>query len=191
MTVTTGNEFNNSYLKWGNTNPQFNISPGSIAGGGLTPQAAYSYSGNYGSPGGNVIPAGASTVGSGFNWGTAGNAMGAIQAGFGIYNNIMDILGKSDADKQRQFAKTFTMREWNTKARQHDNMLQMGRNKVAMWNAANPGANQLTTFEGLKSLGTWGSKPGRVLDAGTQAQYAPNLPQPTHNNAQPKLPYRG
>ena len=50
----------------------------------------------------------------------------------------------------------------------------MGRNKVDMWNAAHPGSPQLSTYNGLQSLGTWGSQPGRTLDAGTQAQYAGN-----------------
>lgn len=182
-----------SYLNWGaNSNPANYPAVNSISGGGLTPQANYGYSSNFGSPGGSVMPSGATTVGPGFNWGTVGNAMGAIQGGIGIYNNIMDILGKSDADKQRKFAKTFTMREWNTKARQYDNDLQMGRNKVAMWNEANPGRDQLTTFNGLKSLGTWGSQPGRVLDAGTQAKYSGNQnPQPQQQQRQLPAPYRG
>jgi hypothetical protein len=158
-----GNQFNSSYLNWGSQPPPVN----SISGGGLTPQANYGYSSNYGSPGGSVQSPGAATVGGGFNWGTAGNVMGAAQAGFGIYNNIMDILGKSDADKQRKFAKTFTMREWNTKARMHDNQLQMGRNKNDMWNANHPN-QQISTYDGLKTLGEWGSKPGRVLGPGTQ-----------------------
>ena len=183
-----------SFVDWGqysssNTNslPPVN----SISGGGTNFAGNYGSSNSYGSPGGSVLPTGASSVGGNFNWGNVGNTMGAVQGGIGIYNNIMDLLGKSDADKQRDFAKTFTMREWNTKARMHDNQLQMGRNKVAMYNAANPGGNQLSTFDGLKTLGTWGSKPGRVLDAGTQAQYSgnqnPQPPQQTNN----RPPYRG
>lgn len=170
------NEFSTAFSQWGGSP---STSPYLLSNNATLPGLSNGVpTGGSGVPG-SYLGSGAPTVGGGFNWGTAGNAMGAIQGGIGIYNNIMDILGKSDADKQRKFAKTFTMREWNTKARMHDNQLQMGRNKVAMWNAANPGRNQLTTFGGLKTLGTWGSKPGRTLDAGTQAQYSGNQnPQP-------------
>ena len=180
------------YLDWGSQNQ--NLYPSninSISGGGTNFAGNYQSTNSYGSPGGSVMPSGAATVGSNFNWGNLGNTFGAIQGGIGIYNNIMDILGKSDADKQRKFAKTFTMREWNTKARQYDNDLQIGRNKTAMWNAAHPGMNPLSTYDGLKSLGEWGSQPGRTLDAGTQAQYSGNQnPQPPQQQQLPP-PRRG
>ena len=172
--MATSNSFMDNYLNWntGNTGG-FNMGGASQPiSAGMQYSPGTSFLSNYGVNASAQMPgvqSGAATTAPGFNWGTAGNVMGAVQGGIGIYNNIMDILGKSDADKQRKFAKTFTMREWNTKARMHDNQLQMGRNKVAMWNAANPGANQLSTFSGLKTLGTWGSKPGRTLGDGTVA----------------------
>jgi len=141
-----------------------------IAASAATPMSAGAPSFNYNLPNGqilndttgNISSYGTPTTGTG--WQTASNAMGAIQGGLGVIEGFKDLFGHSDADKQRKFAKTFTMREWNTKARMYDNELQMMRNKINMYNATY-GTN-LTTADGLKSLGTWGSKPGRVLGSG-------------------------
>jgi len=171
--MPTSKSFMDNYINWDTSNPGgFNMSGASQPiSAGLQYSPGTNFLSNYGVNAGQQMPGvqSGATPTTGFNWGTAGNVMGAVQGGIGIYNNIMDILGRSDADKQRKFAKTFTMREWNTKARMHDNQLQMGRNKVAMWNAANPGATPLSTFSGLKSLGTWGKAKGRVLGDGTVA----------------------
>jgi len=148
--------FNNT-LNSGGATSNYGMAAPQIPYGGIgNPNA--NFLGNYGAN------AGAPSVGSNFNWGNAGNVMGAIQGGLGVYNNIMDLLGKSDADKQRKLGKTFTMREWNTKARMHDNQLQLNRNRTARWNAAHPDSAPNTTYDNLKSLGTWGNKPGRTLD---------------------------
>jgi hypothetical protein len=86
--------------------------------------------------------------------------MGMVQGGLSLVEGFKDLFGKSDADKQRKFAKDFTIRNWNTNAQMHDNQLQKQRNITSNYNAVH-GTNYDNTA-GLQSLGTWGSGKNRV-----------------------------
>lgn len=125
------------------------VQPGGIG----TP--GFDFNQNYGS---SAI----SPVAGGWNWGTAANALNVGSGALSFIEGFKDLIGKGDADKQRKFAKNWSMRQWNTNARLHDNQLQSHRNSVLAYNAQH-GGQDLNTNDNLKTLGVWGSGKNRTL----------------------------
>jgi hypothetical protein len=145
----------NNVLSSGGATSNFGMAPPQTAPGGIGGQD-FNFMQNYGASPSALRPS--------FDWGQLGNAFSAGAGGLSFIEGVKDLFGRSDADKQRKFAKDWSMRQWNTNALMHDNQLQRTRNIQNDYNrvhGTNYGSN-----EGLRTLGTWGSGKNRVPSGG-------------------------